>query len=125
MAKDVLDIVEELWPKFKEVFDAHLQSVLAANVNAMFKDDVRAHYVARRYAEFAACSNFAIRICGLCICNALLMLLCNNDAGGFSGLATFPYVMCVLFNDGSGSNIPKPLIFSPDGRARIMLTIFC
>ena len=43
-----------LWPKFKEVFDAHLQSVLAANVNAMFKDDVRAHYVARRYAEFAA-----------------------------------------------------------------------
>ena len=48
-----------LWPKFKTVFDAHIKSVVSASENAknqtkLFVDDVSAHYVTRRYAEFTA-----------------------------------------------------------------------
>ena len=48
-----------LWPKFKMVFDAHIKSVVSACENAknqtkLFVDDVSAHYVTRRYAEFTA-----------------------------------------------------------------------
>eukprot|EP00475_Leptophrys_vorax_P004587 TRINITY_DN12741_c0_g1_i1.p1 TRINITY_DN12741_c0_g1~~TRINITY_DN12741_c0_g1_i1.p1 ORF type:complete len:645 (+),score=61.37 TRINITY_DN12741_c0_g1_i1:243-1937(+) len=53
-----------LWPRFKLVFDMHLASLRAANPRALWEEDVHPHYVARRYAEFAAS----------------LMLL-NNDCG--------------------------------------------
>jgi hypothetical protein len=48
-----------LWPRFKTVFDAHLKSVVDASHNpaaltTLWADDVHAHYVTRRYAEFAA-----------------------------------------------------------------------
>ncbi|GAQ91388.1 vacuolar protein sorting-associated protein [Klebsormidium nitens] len=43
-----------VWPRFKAVFDLHLASVKNANVRALWEDDVHAHYVARRYAEFAS-----------------------------------------------------------------------
>jgi len=48
-----------LWPRFKMVFDAHIKSVVSACENAknqtkLFADDVSAHYVTRRYAEFTA-----------------------------------------------------------------------
>jgi hypothetical protein len=48
-----------LWPKFKMVFDAHIKSVVSACENAknqtkLFVDDVSAHYVTQRYAEFTA-----------------------------------------------------------------------
>lgn len=43
-----------VWPRFKAVFDLHLSSVKNANVRALWEDDVHAHYVARRYAEFAS-----------------------------------------------------------------------
>ncbi|KAF9600683.1 hypothetical protein IFM89_011354 [Coptis chinensis] len=43
-----------LWPRFKMVFDMHLNSVRTANVKTLWEDDVHPHYVMRRYAEFAA-----------------------------------------------------------------------
>ena len=48
-----------LWPRFKTVFDAHLKSVVDATSNPsmlsnLWSDDVHAHYITRRYAEFAA-----------------------------------------------------------------------
>lgn len=50
-----------LWPRFKTVFDAHLKSVVDATsspavLNTLWSEDmpVHAHYVTRRYAEFAA-----------------------------------------------------------------------
>ena len=43
-----------LWPRFKGVFDAQLNSVMSANERSLFSDDTRCHYVARRYADFAA-----------------------------------------------------------------------
>lgn len=48
-----------LWPRFKAVFDAHIKSVTDATaspsgVDALWTDDVRTHYVTRRYAEFAS-----------------------------------------------------------------------
>jgi hypothetical protein len=43
-----------LWPRFKVVFDAHLASVRAASDRALMAEDLQGHYIARRYAEFAA-----------------------------------------------------------------------
>lgn len=43
-----------LWPRFKMVFDMHLNSVRNANVKTLWEDDVHPHYVMRRYAEFTA-----------------------------------------------------------------------
>ncbi|GJP50061.1 hypothetical protein CLOM_g9206 [Closterium sp. NIES-68] len=43
-----------LWPRFKLVFDLHLGSLRQANPRALWEQDVHPHYVARRYAEFAA-----------------------------------------------------------------------
>ncbi|CAM6121999.1 unnamed protein product [Calypogeia fissa] len=43
-----------IWPRFKLVFDMHLSSIRSANVRTLWEDDVRPHYVTRRYAEFAA-----------------------------------------------------------------------
>jgi hypothetical protein len=43
-----------VWPRFKAIFDMHLASVKTANVRALWEDDVHAHYVTRRYAEFAS-----------------------------------------------------------------------
>ncbi|KAK3013965.1 hypothetical protein RJ639_008511 [Escallonia herrerae] len=43
-----------LWPRFKMVFDMHLNSLRNANVRTLWEDDVHPHYVMRRYAEFAA-----------------------------------------------------------------------
>ncbi|KAL2619828.1 hypothetical protein R1flu_000033 [Riccia fluitans] len=43
-----------IWPRFKLVFDMHLNSIQSANVRTLWEDDVRPHYVTRRYAEFAA-----------------------------------------------------------------------
>ncbi|CAI5474009.1 unnamed protein product [Closterium sp. Yama58-4] len=43
-----------LWPRFKLVFDLHLASLRQANPRALWDQDVHPHYVARRYAEFAA-----------------------------------------------------------------------
>ncbi|KAL3686247.1 hypothetical protein R1sor_004269 [Riccia sorocarpa] len=43
-----------IWPRFKLVFDMHLNSIRSANVRTLWEDDVRPHYVTRRYAEFAA-----------------------------------------------------------------------
>ncbi len=43
-----------LWPRFKVVFDAHLASVRSASERALVAEDLQGHYVARRYAEFAA-----------------------------------------------------------------------
>jgi hypothetical protein len=43
-----------LWPRFKVVFDAHLASVRTASERALLTDDLQGHYIARRYAEFAA-----------------------------------------------------------------------
>lgn len=47
-------LVLVLWPRFKLVFDMHLSSLRTANPRALWEDDVRPHYVTRRYAEFAA-----------------------------------------------------------------------
>ncbi|RDY01650.1 Vacuolar protein sorting-associated protein 52 A, partial [Mucuna pruriens] len=43
-----------LWPRFKMVFDMHLNSLRNANVKTLWEDDVHPHYVMRRYAEFTA-----------------------------------------------------------------------
>ncbi|RZR81610.1 hypothetical protein BHM03_00007877 [Ensete ventricosum] len=43
-----------LWPRFKMVFDMHLNSLRNANIKALWEDDVHPHYVMRRYAEFTA-----------------------------------------------------------------------
>ncbi|XP_057516593.1 vacuolar protein sorting-associated protein 52 A isoform X1 [Amaranthus tricolor] len=43
-----------LWPRFKMVFDMHISSLRNANVKMLWEDDVRPHYVMRRYAEFTA-----------------------------------------------------------------------
>lgn len=43
-----------LWPRFKMVFDMHLNSLRNANVKTLWEDDVHPHYVMRRYAEFSA-----------------------------------------------------------------------
>lgn len=43
-----------LWPRFKLVFDMHLNSLRNANIKSLWEDDVHPHYVMRRYAEFTA-----------------------------------------------------------------------
>ncbi|PON34867.1 Vps [Parasponia andersonii] len=43
-----------LWPRFKMVFDMHLNSLRNANVKTLWEDDIHPHYVMRRYAEFTA-----------------------------------------------------------------------
>ncbi|KAJ9707937.1 hypothetical protein PVL29_000147 [Vitis rotundifolia] len=43
-----------LWPRFKMVFDMHLNSLRNANVRALWEDDIHPHYVMRRYAEFTS-----------------------------------------------------------------------
>ncbi|XP_047950419.1 vacuolar protein sorting-associated protein 52 A-like [Salvia hispanica] len=43
-----------LWPRFKMVFDMHVNSLRNANVRGLWEDDVHPHYVMRRYAEFTA-----------------------------------------------------------------------
>lgn len=43
-----------LWPRFKMVFDMHLNSLRNANIRTLWEDDVHPHYVMRRYAEFTA-----------------------------------------------------------------------
>ncbi|XP_076919654.1 vacuolar protein sorting-associated protein 52 A-like isoform X1 [Bidens hawaiensis] len=43
-----------LWPRFKMVFDMHINSLRNANVKSLWEDDVHPHYVMRRYAEFTA-----------------------------------------------------------------------
>ncbi|CAL4931591.1 unnamed protein product [Urochloa decumbens] len=43
-----------LWPRFKMVFDLHLNSLRNANIKTLWEDDVHPHYVTRRYAEFTA-----------------------------------------------------------------------
>lgn len=43
-----------LWPRFKMVFDMHLNSVRNADVKTLWENDVHPHYVMRRYAEFTA-----------------------------------------------------------------------
>ncbi|XP_016504959.1 vacuolar protein sorting-associated protein 52 A [Nicotiana tabacum] len=43
-----------LWPRFKMVFDLHLNSLRNANIRTLWEDDVHPHYVIRRYAEFTA-----------------------------------------------------------------------
>lgn len=43
-----------LWPRFKMVFDLHLNSLRNANIKTLWEDDVHPHYVMRRYAEFTA-----------------------------------------------------------------------
>ncbi|CAH9093868.1 unnamed protein product [Cuscuta epithymum] len=43
-----------LWPRFKMVFDSHLNSLRNANIRTLWEDDVHPHYVMRRYAEFTA-----------------------------------------------------------------------
>ncbi|XP_062110988.1 vacuolar protein sorting-associated protein 52 A isoform X1 [Humulus lupulus] len=49
---DKINIV--LWPRFKVVFDMHLNSLRNANVRTLWEDDIHPHYVMRRYAEFTA-----------------------------------------------------------------------
>ncbi|XP_024023489.1 vacuolar protein sorting-associated protein 52 A [Morus notabilis] len=49
---DKVNIV--LWPRFKMVFDMHLNSLRNANVKTLWEDDIHPHYVMRRYAEFTA-----------------------------------------------------------------------
>lgn len=43
-----------LWPRFKMVFDMHLNSVRNADIKTLWESDVHPHYVMRRYAEFTA-----------------------------------------------------------------------
>lgn len=43
-----------LWPRFKMVFDMHLNSLRNANIKTLWEDDIHPHYVMRRYAEFTA-----------------------------------------------------------------------
>ncbi|PNT77247.1 hypothetical protein BRADI_1g59910v3 [Brachypodium distachyon] len=43
-----------LWPRFKMVFDLHLNSLRNANIKTLWEDDVHPHYVTRRFAEFTA-----------------------------------------------------------------------
>ncbi|KAK1407641.1 hypothetical protein QVD17_39262 [Tagetes erecta] len=43
-----------LWPRFKMIFDMHINSLRNANVKTLWEDDVHPHYVMRRYAEFTA-----------------------------------------------------------------------
>ncbi|XP_073003621.1 vacuolar protein sorting-associated protein 52 A [Typha latifolia] len=43
-----------LWPRFKMVFDMHINSLRNANIRTLWEDDVHPHYVMRRYAEFTA-----------------------------------------------------------------------
>jgi hypothetical protein len=56
-----MQLVLVLWPRFKLVFDMHLSSLRTANPRALWEDDVRPHYVTRRYARFKfgaiACGN--------------------------------------------------------------------
>ncbi|KAM7532161.1 hypothetical protein LguiB_035571 [Lonicera macranthoides] len=42
------------WPRFKIVFDMHLNSLRNANVKTLWEDDVHPFYVMRRYAKFTA-----------------------------------------------------------------------
>lgn len=50
-----------LWPRFKVVFDMHLQSLRHANPKKMGAVELHPHYITRRYAEFAAS---IISLCG-------------------------------------------------------------
>uniref|UniRef100_A0A7S0WFJ8 Vacuolar protein sorting-associated protein 52 homolog n=1 Tax=Pyramimonas obovata TaxID=1411642 RepID=A0A7S0WFJ8_9CHLO len=43
-----------LWPRLKAVADAHIASMRTGNHRNLWSEDVHAHYVARRYAEFTA-----------------------------------------------------------------------
>jgi hypothetical protein len=37
-----------LWPRFKMLFDLHLNSLRNANIKTLWEDDVHPHYVTRR-----------------------------------------------------------------------------
>lgn len=43
-----------LWPRLKFVFDANLRSIRGASPRKLGTIDLTPHYIARRYAEFAA-----------------------------------------------------------------------
>ncbi len=43
-----------LWPRFKQIFDANLDSIRNANPKRLGVVELHPHYVARRYAEFTA-----------------------------------------------------------------------
>eukprot|EP00976_Prorocentrum_cordatum_P104172 1193763-Prorocentrum_minimum.AAC.6 len=47
-------IILLLWPRLKAVADAHITSMRTCNHRSLWSEDVHAHYVARRYAEFTA-----------------------------------------------------------------------
>jgi hypothetical protein len=51
---DNVQVNMSLWPRFKMVFDLHLNSLRNANIKTLWEDDVHPHYVTRRYAEFIA-----------------------------------------------------------------------
>mmetsp|Transcript_8066 Transcript_8066/g.15255 ORF Transcript_8066/g.15255 Transcript_8066/m.15255 type:complete len:644 (-) Transcript_8066:844-2775(-) len=43
-----------LWPRLKAVADMHINSLRNGNSRSLWSEDVHAHYVARKYAEFTA-----------------------------------------------------------------------
>ncbi|RWS27982.1 vacuolar protein sorting-associated protein 52-like protein [Leptotrombidium deliense] len=47
-------LVKNIWPRFEQVFQMHIQSVKTCDVSKLSNIDTRPHFITRRYAEFSA-----------------------------------------------------------------------
>lgn len=72
-----------LWPRFKTLFEAHMVSIRSAPERTMLQDGLQAHYVTRRFADFAA--------------SVHPLAACGGDAQGLSaGMERLRAVVCDL-----------------------------
>ena len=73
-----------LWPRFRVAFDAQLASLRAVSEREVMSADLQAHYITRRYADFAATAHLLAPVNGdgqldqslVCCCRCL----CSHSA---------------------------------------------
>jgi len=53
-----------LWPRFRVVFDAQLASLRSVSEREVMTADLQAHYITRRYADFAATAHLLAPVNG-------------------------------------------------------------
>ena len=53
-----------LWPRFRVVFDAQLASLRSVSEREVMSADLQAHYITRRYADFAATAHLLAPVNG-------------------------------------------------------------
>jgi hypothetical protein len=53
-----------LWPRFRVAFDAQLASLRAVSEREVMSADLQAHYITRRYADFAATAHLLAPVNG-------------------------------------------------------------